>query len=74
MLSSGKLKGSISMKLSTKEFKDGIYFGWEITDFENGQKIEETVQKKKIEPTGTIMALRDYFKPVENIGVFKKED
>jgi len=41
MLVSGKLKGSYTIKESTKEFKDGIYFGWEVTDHEDGWKIDE---------------------------------
>jgi len=41
MLVSGKLKGSYTIKESTKEFKDGIYFGWEVTDYEDGWKIDE---------------------------------
>ena len=41
MLLNGKLKGSYTVKQSTKEFKDGICFGWEITDYEDGWKIDE---------------------------------
>ena len=41
MLLNGKLKGSYTTEQSTKEFKDGIYFGWEITDYEDGWKIDE---------------------------------
>ena len=41
MLSNGKLKGSYTIKEATKGFKDGIYFGWEITDHEDGWKIDE---------------------------------
>ena len=47
MLSCGKLKGSYTVKQSTKEFKTrrypfyAIYFGWEITDHEDGWKIGE---------------------------------
>jgi len=43
----GKLKGSYTIKQSTKEFKTrkypfyAIYFGWEITDYEDGWKIKE---------------------------------
>ena len=41
MLLDGKLKGSYTIKQSTKEFKDGIYFGWEVTDYEDGWKIDK---------------------------------
>ena len=41
MFLNGKLKGSYTIKESTKEFKDGIYFGWEITDYEDDWKIDE---------------------------------
>ena len=37
----GELKGSYTIKQSTKEFEDGIYFGWEVTDHEDGWKIDE---------------------------------
>ena len=40
MLLNGRLKGSYTIKESTKEFKDGIYFGWEVTDYEDGWKFE----------------------------------
>ena len=40
MLLDGRLKGSYTIKESTKGFKDGIYFGWEVTDHEDGWKIE----------------------------------
>ena len=76
LLSDGTLKGKCYTKLSTKEFRDGICFGWEITDLESGQKTEEQLGKPtegKIEPTGTMIPQEDWFKPVENIGVFKKE-
>ena len=33
---------------------------------------KEIEKKKKIQPTGTITPLRDYFKPYKNIGVFPK--
>jgi len=74
LLSNGTLRGACYTKLSTKEFKDGIYFGWEITDLENGQKIEKRFGEKegKTEPSGTMIPQKDWFKPVENIGVFKK--
>ena len=41
MMKSGKLKGSYTVKQSTKGFKDGIYFGWEVTDYEDGWKIDD---------------------------------
>lgn len=41
MLKSGELKGSYVIKEATKEFKDGIYFGWEITDYEDGWQIDD---------------------------------
>jgi len=40
MLMNGKLKGSYTVKQSTKEFEDGIYFGWEVTDYEDEWKID----------------------------------
>ena len=75
LLSKGTLKGACYTKLSTKELKDGkISYGWEITDLETGQKIEERPGEKKgkIKPMGTMIPQKDWFKPVENIGVFKK--
>jgi len=75
LLKNGKLKGACYTKLSTRELKDGkISFGWEITDLETGQKIEELLKEKKgkIEPCGTMIDQRDWFKPMENIGVFKR--
>jgi len=45
MLLNGKLKGSYTIKQSTKEFKTkkfpgyAIYFGWEITIYEDDWKI-----------------------------------
>ena len=41
MMKSGKIKGSYTVKQATKEFEDGIYFGWEITDYEDGWKIDD---------------------------------
>jgi len=41
LMASGELKGSYTIEQSTKEFKDGIYFGWEVTDYEDGWKIDE---------------------------------
>ena len=47
MLLNGKLKGSYTIKEATKEFKTkefpgyAIYYGWEITDHEDGWKIDE---------------------------------
>ena len=35
------------------------------------KKIEK---KKTIEPCGTMIPTKDFFKPVENIGVFKKPE
>ena len=54
MLLNGKLKGSYTIKQSTKEFKTktypfyAIYFGWEITDYEDDWKIKEHSKKKEI--------------------------
>jgi len=71
LLRNGTLRGKCYTKLSTRELKDGkISYGWEITDLESGQ--EETVQEGKIKPCGTMIDQRDWFKPLENIGVFKK--
>ena len=36
----GELKGSYRVEESTKGFKDGIYFGWEITDYEDDWKFD----------------------------------
>ena len=47
MSKSGRLKGSYTIKESTKEFKikkfpgHAIYFGWEVTDYEDGWKIDD---------------------------------
>lgn len=41
LMTSGELKGFYTVKQSTKEFEDGIYFGWEVTDYEDGWKIDE---------------------------------
>lgn len=41
LLSNSTIKGSYRIKLSTKAFKNGIYFGWDIIDDENGWKIDE---------------------------------
>lgn len=35
LLLNGTIKGSYIIKQSTKEYKDGIYFGWDIIDNEN---------------------------------------
>lgn len=46
LIKSGELKGSYTIKQSTKEFGTekfpgyAIYFGWEITDYEDGWKID----------------------------------
>ncbi|MCK4466379.1 MAG: hypothetical protein KAU83_11775 [Bacteroidales bacterium] len=37
---SGELKGSYTIKEATKGFKDGIFFGWEVTDYEDDWKID----------------------------------
>ncbi len=57
LLLSGELKGTISFKIL---LKDG-HLGWEIIDNENGYSIKE-----RFGPTGTITALKDYFKPVDD--------
>ncbi len=75
LISKGTLKGTCFTKLSTRESKDGIIsYGWEITDLENGYKIEKRFGEKegKTEPSGTMIDQRDWFKPLENIGVFPK--
>ena len=41
LMNSGELKGSYSVKQTTKEFEDGIYYGFEITDYEDEWKIDE---------------------------------
>jgi len=41
LMKTGELKGSYVIKQSTKGFKDGIYFGWEVTDYEDGWKIDD---------------------------------
>lgn len=41
LMESGRLKGSYTIKEATKGFKDGIYFGWEVTDYEDGWKIDD---------------------------------
>jgi hypothetical protein len=47
LMKTGELKGSYTIKQSTKEFKTkkfpgyAIYFGWEVTDYEDGWKIDE---------------------------------
>jgi len=47
LMKTGELKGSYTIKESTKEFKTKTYpfyeilFGWEVTDHEDGWKIEE---------------------------------
>lgn len=52
MLLNGKLKGSYTIKMSTKKFKTKTYpfyeilFGWEITDYEDDWKIKEEVDEK----------------------------
>jgi len=53
MLLSGKLKGSYTIKQSTKKFKTKeypfytIYFGWEVTDYEDGWKLKEHFKEKE---------------------------
>ena len=41
LMKSGELKGSYTIEQSTKEFKNGIFYGWEVTDYEDGWKIDE---------------------------------
>jgi len=41
LMNTGKLKGSYTVEEATKAFKDGIYFGWEIADHEDGWKIND---------------------------------
>jgi len=41
MLLDGTIKGTYTIKESTEEFEDGIYFGWEVTDHEDEWKIDE---------------------------------
>ena len=40
LMETGELKGSYTIKQSTKEFEDGMLFGWEVTDYEDGWKID----------------------------------
>jgi len=56
MLLTKKIRGSLSVRLAT----NGTHFGWEITDLETGQKIEERLGEKKgkIEPIGDPIFLR----------------
>ena len=64
LLLNGTIKGKCYTKLATKELKDGeISYGWEITDLESGQRVQEG----KITPSGTITALKDYFKPLDQL-------
>ena len=48
----GTLKGSYTIKQSTKKFKTKeypfytIYFGWEVTDYEDGWKLNERIEEK----------------------------
>ncbi|MBA7581738.1 hypothetical protein ES695_03055 [Candidatus Atribacteria bacterium 1244-E10-H5-B2] len=77
LLLKGTLKGKCYTKLATKESKDGkISYGWEITDLENGYKIEKRFGEKEgnISPSGTMIPQKNWFEPVENVGVFKKGD
>jgi len=54
MLLNGRLKGSYTIKESTKEFKTKtfpfyeILFGWEVTDYEDGWKIKERPKEKEL--------------------------
>lgn len=64
LLRNGKIKGKCYTKLATKEIKNEIIFGWEVTDLETVQRIEKTV-RGKIEPTGSITDIRDYFRPLD---------
>lgn len=65
LLLKGTLKGTCSIRLSTS----GVNFGWEIIDNEDGYKVEERfgaiAEKKSIQPSGTITALKDWFKPID---------
>jgi len=77
LLLDGTLKGTCYTKLSTRESKDGkISYGWEITDLQSRQESKERFGEKegKIEPSGTMIDQRDWFKPLENIGVFPKKE
>ena len=53
LMKTGELKGSYIIEQSTKEFKDGIYFGWEVTDCEDDWKFDDldnfviTIKKDK---------------------------
>jgi len=54
LMNTGELKGSYTIKEETKGFEDGIYFGWEVTDHEDGWKIDDlddfviTIKKDKV--------------------------
>ncbi|TET08109.1 MAG: hypothetical protein E3J83_04345 [Candidatus Atribacteria bacterium] len=37
----GTIKGSYRIVESSKEFEDGIYFGWDIIDNEDGWKLKK---------------------------------
>ena len=67
LLLNGTIKGTIRFKLSTKEFEGRICYGWEITDLENGYKIEERYGKVKepIKSTGTTIPVKDLFFPID---------
>jgi len=65
LLSDGKLKGSLDIKLSTKEIRGKIFFGWKIIDLEN---MRRETDKEKPKPTGTITPLVDWFKPIDQLG------
>ncbi|HUT80686.1 MAG TPA: hypothetical protein VMZ29_05725 [Candidatus Bathyarchaeia archaeon] len=47
LMKSGRLKGSYTIKEATKEFKTrkfpfyAIYFGWEVTDYEDEWKLKD---------------------------------
>jgi len=37
----GTITGSYTIKESSKEYEDGIYFGWDIIDSEDGWKLKD---------------------------------
>ena len=76
LLKNGTLKGACYTKLATREKGGRTHFGWEITDLNSGQETEKRFGEKegKILPSGTMIDQRDWFRPLKNVGVFKKED
>lgn len=70
LLLNGTLKGTCYTKLATRVSKDGkISYGWEITDLQSRQETEKRFGEKegKIEPSGSITPIRDYFKPLDQL-------